>query len=115
MGHHFDYRRPFAVRWLCTTCHAREHRMSARGRCAGCQETGPLRKMERHVSQCEQWALLYREGKHPLDPAAEQARWESEDKAAERAAQVEKSIAEVDAYRAAQAERFKRPRDILED
>jgi hypothetical protein len=87
-----------------------------KGRCAGCGEVGPVARVNAHIRSCRQWAERYRgDPAGTLEPASEYERWQAEDQAAERAAEIAGSIAEVDAYRAGQAERFRRPPGILEE
>jgi hypothetical protein len=85
------------------------------GRCAGCQETGPLKKIIAHVMLCPRWAALYREDPAAaLMPAQEHARWASADRAAENRAGLESRISDTQARRAASVARFKTV-DPLED
>lgn len=89
--------------------------MSAQGRCAGCQETGELKRIAWHVTLCPKWAQLYRDDPAAvLDPAAEYERWHREERGAERRADLERRIADTQASRAASVDRF-RVRDPLED
>lgn len=75
-----------------------------------------MRKLRQHVISCPAWAELYRTDRdRALDPAEEYARWEEQERGAERDRRVKESIAEVDAQRAAMADRFAKPRDILEE
>ena len=89
--------------------------MRAQGRCAGCQETGPQKRIEWHILTCGKWAALYqRDRSRALGAAQEYARWRQEDKAAERGADLQRRVADTVAQRKASVGRFKR-RDPLED
>lgn len=88
----------------------------SKGRCAGCGESGSSCEIDRHIRRCAAWARLYQQSpQDALEPKAEYLRWETQDKADQRAQEVQRSISRVDAIRAAQAERFRRPPDILEE
>jgi hypothetical protein len=89
--------------------------MRAQGRCAGCQETGPLKRVEWHLLSCGKWAALYLEDRtRALGAAQEYARWRAEDKPGERSADLGRRVADTVAQRARSVGRFKRP-DPLED
>lgn len=89
--------------------------MREQGRCAGCQESGPLRAIEYHVMKCEKWAALYRaDPAAALAPAQEQERWAREERAAEHKADLDRRVADTQGRRAASVARFKTT-DPLED
>lgn len=89
--------------------------MSAQGRCAGCQETGPLKPLLWHVTQCSKWAALYQDSPSGvLGPAEEFERWSAEERPAEHDKDLAGRIADTQARRAASVARFK-VRDPLED
>lgn len=84
--------------------------MSEQGRCAGCRETGDLKKVSWHVLACLKWAQLYRENPAAaLSPAQEYARWYREERAVERAADLGRRIADTQARRKQSVDRFKVP------
>jgi hypothetical protein len=84
------------------------------GRCAGCQETGPLKKVTAHVMQCAKWAALYRANREAaLMPAEEFARWAAEERAGAHAADLAGRISDTQERRARSIARFKVP-DPLE-
>jgi ferric-dicitrate binding protein FerR (iron transport regulator) len=79
----------------------------AQGRCAGCAESGPLKAVEWHILSCPSWAKLYQQDPdRALDPAAEFARWASEDREHEHAADLAQRVADTVASRAASRKRF---------
>jgi hypothetical protein len=85
------------------------------GRCAGCQETGPLKKIAFHVLTCAKWAALYRaDPGAALAPAQEHARWARDERPAEHQADLEHRISDTQVRRAASVARFKKA-DPLED
>lgn len=54
---------------------------SVKGRCAGCQKTGPIREIERHTTGCEFFAQLYAADPFKaLSPGAEFIRYQEEDR-----------------------------------
>ena len=108
VGHHRDYRRPFAVLWLCKPCHRKAHQVT--GRCAGCGKTGPPKPLSRHVTECGAWLAL--PPGRQLGPEQEYRRWESEDKGGERDARRDRAIADNTAARAASSARFARGSDL---
>jgi hypothetical protein len=89
--------------------------MREQGRCAGCQETGELKRIEQHVMTCPKWAALYRaDPGSARSPAAEQDRWTREERAGEHKADLDRRVADTQGRRAASVARFKKP-DPLED
>jgi hypothetical protein len=85
------------------------------GRCAGCQESGELKRIEHHVLQCAKWAALYRaDPAAALMPAEEHARWVREERPGEHKADLDRRIADTQGRRAASVARFK-VKDPLED
>lgn len=80
------------------------------GRCAGCGKTGQPKPLRKHVVECPDWLAL--PSARQLSPEAEQARWQLEDKDAERDARRERAIEATTAARAAVAPRFARSRDL---
>lgn len=89
--------------------------MREQGRCAGCQEAGPLKAVEHHVLQCPKWAALYRaDPAAALSPAAEFARWAAEERGGEHEADLARRVADTQDRRRASVARFAR-RDPLED
>jgi len=89
--------------------------MRAQGRCAGCQETGPLNLISWHLTVCPDWAALYRKDPAAVLGAAEEfARWRDEDRKDERRADLRERVADTEAKRAASIARF-RVKDPLED
>lgn len=89
--------------------------MRERGRCSGCQASGPLKRIAWHVMTCAKWAALYRSDPDAaLMPAQEHARWLREERGAEHRADLERRIADTQGQRAASVARFK-VRDPLED
>lgn len=80
------------------------------GRCAGCGRTGQPKPLRRHVVECPAWLALPPE--RQLGPEAEHARWQLEDRDAERDARREQVIAANTAARAAAGARFARSRDL---
>ncbi len=89
--------------------------MREQGRCAGCRETGELKRIVCHVLTCPKWALLYRQDPAAaLAPAQEHERWVRDERPAEHAADLRRRIADTQGRRAASVARFKKP-DPLED
>lgn len=89
--------------------------MREQGRCAGCQETGPLKRVVSHVMMCGKWAALYRaDPASALMPAQEHARWVREERDGEHRADLERRVSDTQGRRAASVARFK-VRDPLED
>jgi hypothetical protein len=89
--------------------------MREQGRCAGCQETGPLKQVEWHVLACPEWGALYRGNPAAaLMPREEYARWHRDERPAERAADLQRRISDTQDRRAASVARFAK-RDPLED
>lgn len=80
------------------------------GRCAGCQKTGQPKPLRKHVVECPSWLALPPE--RQLDPEAEYARWQQQDRDAERDARRERAIADNTAARAAVSARFATSRDL---
>jgi hypothetical protein len=87
---------------------------AAQGRCAGCLLTGDLRKVVQHFRDCVPWAELYRQGKDPLEPAQEYARWVDTERRADHLADLKTRVADTVARRDASAAQYQK-RDILED
>lgn len=57
---------------------------SIKGRCAGCQKTGPVREIERHTTACEKYAALYvATPERALAPADEFLRYQREERSEE--------------------------------
>jgi hypothetical protein len=89
--------------------------MREQGRCAGCQESGELKKIELHVMTCAKWAALYRsDPAATLMPAQEHDRWVREERAGEHKADLDRRVADTQGRRAASVARFK-VTDPLED
>ena len=89
--------------------------MRERGRCAGCQETGELRKIDHHVLTCAKWAALYRaDPAAALMPAQEHERWAREERPGEHQADLARRVSDTQARRRASVARF-RTADPLED
>lgn len=89
--------------------------MREQGRCAGCQESGALKRVEQHVMTCEKWAALYRaDPAAALTPAQEQERWAREERAGEHKADLDRRVSDTQGRRAASVARFK-VKDPLED
>ena len=89
--------------------------MREQGRCAGCQETGPLKAVEHHVLTCAKWAALYRADRGAvLMPAQEHERWVREERAAEHQVDLQVRVADTQARRRASVARFATV-DPLED
>jgi len=82
------------------------------GRCAGCEQTGPVREIDRHIAGCGPWAVLFQEGRDPLGPAAEYVRWAEQDREAEHAADLARRVDDTVARRTASVNRFTEP-DLL--
>lgn len=76
------------------------------GMCAGCRETGPVKAVERHVVSCPRWAALYQQGKSPLYPAGEYARYLAEDRDAEHAADLAERVDDTVRRRLGSVARF---------
>lgn len=89
--------------------------MREQGRCAGCQETGELKRIVAHVMTCAKWALLYRsDPAAALPPAQEYERWAAEERPAEQRADLDRRVADTQGRRAASVARFTKA-DPLED
>jgi hypothetical protein len=89
--------------------------MREQGRCSGCQQAGPLKKIGAHVITCAAWAALYREDPAAaLAPAEEYERWRAQDRAAEHQADLARRVSDTQANRAASVALFQ-VRDSLED
>lgn len=89
--------------------------MSAQGRCAGCQESGELKRILWHVLSCLKWAALYRaDPAAALGPAQEHARWSRDERGGEHADDLARRIADTQEMRRASIARFK-VADPLED
>jgi len=90
--------------------------VSGQGRCAGCGMTGPAKKVSSHITGCPDYAALFQaEPVRALEPRAEYARWEREDKACGRKDRISAAVQATLERRAVQAGRFARLPDILED
>jgi hypothetical protein len=86
-----------------------------RGRCAGCEETGPLKPMDWHTAQCDAWAAAFRANPAgALDAGPEYARWSAEDRDGERAADLRLRVDDT-VRRRAESENWFRGGDILGD
>ena len=79
-------------------------------RCAGCGKTGQPKPLRKHVVECGDWLALPPEKQ--LDPEAEYARWQSEDREDERDARRDRAIEANTAARQAVSARFSRSRDL---
>lgn len=89
--------------------------MVEQGRCAGCAETGPRKRVDGHVLGCRDYADLYRERpERALTPAEEYRRWRRDEHAAEHAADLAGRVADTQERRARSVSRFEVP-DFLED
>lgn len=85
------------------------------GRCAGCGETGKNSSIIEHTRYCPEFIALYRRNPEAaLAPEAEFTRWNTEQRADDRAARREAAIDEAGRRRAEQAARWETPADILE-
>lgn len=88
----------------------------SQGRCPGCGETGPAAEVLVHTYGCSKFAKLYREHREQaLSPVAEYRRWREQEKDAEQQARVAAKVESGAAGRAVMADRFRTPKDILED
>lgn len=87
----------------------------AKGRCAGCQATGTLSRIEAHIVDCPAWLALDRAAGHDLSPAAEHERWTEHGRADERAARRTAVIQENQGRRQKAAGRFSRSRDLTQE
>lgn len=91
------------------------------GRCAGCGLTDSPKKVRLHVMTCPDYlALHHSEPGRALDPEAEYERHRTEDNTSEARAErrdlkLRTRFAETQRRQSAQADRFRRPRDILAD
>jgi hypothetical protein len=84
------------------------------GRCAGCQETGELKRIDWHALSCAKLAQLYREDpERALAPAQEYARWRREERAEEHAEDLARRVADTQGMRRRSVARFEEP-DPLE-
>src|SRR5262249_39790418 len=96
-----------------------EGEVMPQGRCAGCERTGPARKIAAHILNCPGYQALFAASPDKaLGPLAEAARHEQDGKACGNAARKDRiaQAAQVTLERrAAQAARFARLPDILED
>lgn len=86
---------------------------AAQGRCAGCEDRGPVKVMDWHVSWCPKWAALYRKDPSAvLDAAQEYVRWVAEDRNREHAADLQERTDDTVARRLESERRFQVP-DLL--
>lgn len=92
--------------------------MASLGRCAGCGDSGPHRKISAHVMSCVKYQELYAaDPAKALQPLEEFARWEREDKVCGHEARKERIVAARTAtlkLQAARLARFDHLPDILE-
>jgi hypothetical protein len=89
----------------------------ATGRCAGCGAVlrGTEKANRAHVLSCERWAELYRQDPaRALEPEEEHARYQEQDRPAEREARLAALMADTAGRRRQSLDRFRR-RDPLED
>lgn len=92
----------------------------ALGRCAGCGRTGSCKKVEVHALTCPQYLELFRtQPERCLDPAAEHDRHKeqntSEARAAQRDIRLRARFAEMERQQNIQGQRWRKPKDILDD
>lgn len=93
----------------------------AMGRCSGCGLVGSCKKVEIHVLTCPSYLTLFRtEPERCLDPASEQQRYKthedtSQARAARRDTRLRHRFAEMDRHQSMQAQRWRTPKDILEE
>lgn len=91
------------------------------GRCSGCGHTDSCRKVEVHALSCAAYLELFRtDPKQCLDPAAEQERYLDQEgsrqaRADRREVRVSAQIADLQRRQQRQAQRWVRPKDILDD
>jgi hypothetical protein len=76
------------------------------GRCAGCQENGPVREVITHIVSCDGFARLYQQGLRPLEPAQEYARWLAQDRDREHAEDLQGRVDDTVRRRDLSADRF---------
>ncbi len=93
----------------------------AAGRCAGCGRTGSSKRINTHVLGCDGYRQLFQLApERCLDPAAEYRRFKAEDDTSEaraerRDARLQQRFADMDAEQSRQAQRWRKPADILAD
>lgn len=93
----------------------------AAGRCAGCGHTDSSTKVRLHIMTCPDYLALYlSEPDRCLDPEAEHHRYRTEDNTSEARAdrrdlKLQQRFAEMDRRQSTQVDRWKRPKDLLED
>lgn len=91
------------------------------GRCAGCGLTGSSKKVSAHVLTCPDFLALYRsEPGRALDPEAEHQRHRLENDTSEARAQrrdlkLRARFAEMERRQALSTDRWRQPKDLLED
>lgn len=90
------------------------------GRCSGCGHSDSPKKVSTHVVSCPQYLLLHQtDPALCLSPAAEAEKYRRENTAEARAARRDTRLhhrfAELDRLQAAQANRWQRPPDLLDD
>lgn len=92
----------------------------AAGRCAGCERTGSLRKINLHVIECPQFTALYAaDPQRALAPAQEWLRHRREDtteeaRAVARGRRLTARFADINRQQAVSASRWATPPDILD-
>ncbi len=92
----------------------------ATGRCSGCGRVDSVRKIILHIVSCKAYTELFqREPGKCLDPAAEAARYRTEEqtpeaRAEQRGARLEQRFAEINQLQAVSATRWSKPPDILD-
>lgn len=89
------------------------------GRCSGCGETSPsAKKITSHILSCPEYLVLYRTDQaRCLNPEAEHKRYQEDTSGRDqiKAQNVRDQFLVRDRVRARQADRWRTPKDILQE
>lgn len=91
------------------------------GRCAGCGRMDADRKVRYHIITCEQYQALFEsDPDKALDPAGEYQRFKTEEmnsdaRAHRRDGRLSAQFAELSTLQDLQIQRWRTPKDLLED